>query len=161
MSFVVNWRARRRVSGAVLLVILAFQNACYVYAPAAAPELRPGVRYSFDVTDQGRVGLGANLGAGVTSIEGQLVELNQESYVLSVARVQTIAAGVSHWTGEKVNLRRDFVSTVHERRFSRQRTAVAVGIALGSALAFALTRTILGRGADSRGPDDTPGPPDS
>jgi hypothetical protein len=161
MSFVVNWRSRRRVSGAVLLAVLSLQNACYVYAPAAAPELRPGMRYAFDVSDQGRVGLGANLGAGVTSIEGQLVDLNQDSYVLSVARVQTIAAGASHWTGEKVNLRRDFVSTVRERRFSRQRTAVAIGVALGTALAFALTRTLLGGGADKRGPDETPGPPDS
>jgi hypothetical protein len=62
------------------------------------------------------------------------------------------------WNGEQVTVRTDYVRTIGERRFSAGRTALAVAGATASAMAFVLTRSLLG-GGSSTDPSDRPTPP--
>lgn len=153
--------SKRRPLGVGLLVLLGLQHACYVYTPARAVRLEPGTPYAFDLTDRGRVALGERLGPGVASVEGRLISADNEQYVLSVARVETLDRKTSHWTGEQLNIRQDFVGSVRERRFSRGRTALAAAITLGSIALFAVTRELLGFGSSTEGGEPPPPPPGS
>ena len=60
------------------------------------------------------------------------------------------------WSGEEVALPRDLVSGVTERRFSRGRTWLTVGVTV-AAMALATTIVIKGFGADPGGTKTTDG----
>jgi hypothetical protein len=111
-------------------------GACYSYVPrvdSTAP--RPGERIALQVSDQGRVDLGDQLGPGVDRVEGTLVSVDDGQYVMSVASVQNVRHQTSHWSGERVPIRKANVTRLEQRRFSIARTSLAVG---GAALAVAL-----------------------
>lgn len=142
----------------LLLACCAAPLACYVNAPAdlSARPLAPGDLVALDISDQGRVGLSERFGAGVTQIEGRLRAMSATAFELNVTRVSYVRDGESQWAGERVTIDRQHVGRVYERRLSRQRTVVAAGVAIGSIVAFAITRAIISEG---REPDDTPEPP--
>jgi len=155
MGGVMTPRRRARaalIAGAALGV--STQAGCYVYTvPAGQPA--PGARYAFEITDQGRVSLADRIGSGVERIEGTLVGQNDQGYLVSVSGVKSIGSGASHWAGERVALRPEFVGRVRERRLSGRRTALAVGTAALAIGAFVATRAWAG-GGPSRQPSDPP-----
>lgn len=142
-------RARRRaaiLAGTALFV--AQTAACYTYVPRYGMQPSSGEPVALTITDQGRVALAEQVGAGVTRIAGRVVAAQDDSYVLSVDQIETIGSGTSHWTGERVSIRRDYVAGVQERRFSKGRTALAIGAAILGVGALILTASLTGFGFD-------------
>lgn len=125
-------------------------TGCFTYAPVAgSPAPVSGQRLTFAISDHGRAALADQVANGVVSIEGTLLNAPVGEYTVSVFAVSTIA-GKSHWSGEKVSLRRDHVTGILERRFSRGRTAAAVGATVVAIGAFVVTRGLFGTGSPNR-----------
>ncbi len=134
---------------AVLVGSVYFLAGCYTYVPAPlAPSA--GSKLAFDLTDAGRAALAERLGPGVTRIEGEVVEANPEQFAVAVSAVSQINAPRSRWSGERIQLRRDYVVRSQERKLSRGRTALAIGAAVAGIVAFAVTRALLGNGGPGR-----------
>ncbi len=148
---------RRLLISLPALSTIALHAGCYRYVPMSGVTPVPGERYAFEITDAGRVGLTDRLGPGVLKVEGTLVRRTEDSYVVSVAGIDLLSGGSSHWTGEQVPLNAGFVSTMQKREFSRGRTAVAIGATVLAIGAFIVTRGLSGTGAPPAGV--TGGPP--
>lgn len=126
------------------LSTMALQAGCYRYVPLVASAPKPGEHYTFDISDQGRVGLADRLGPGVLKVEGLLVRQADDSYIVSVGGIESLGGGTAHWSGEQVPVREEFVSGVQRREFSRGRTAVAIGAAAAAIGVFIVTRGLGG-----------------
>jgi hypothetical protein len=148
---------RPRITGALTLIMLATQSACYTYAPAAG-EPAPGQGVAYTVTDRGRVALADQVGTGVLRVEGTLLQSTGSEYVLAVSRVRTIDGSTSRWAGERVTVAKDDVANSLQRRFSKGRTAMAIGATVVGISVFILTRNLLASGF-SLGDDGDPTPP--
>jgi hypothetical protein len=139
----------------VLMVLLA---GCHVYTPVTAPSPDLGQRYRFTLTDAGRAAIAERAGVGVLEIDGDLATATAEEFTIRVWGVRTIADGFSRWSGEAVALRREHLANVAQRQFSRGRTALAVGGVVAAVVTFAITRRLIGSGAD-KDDDEKPEPP--
>jgi hypothetical protein len=148
---------RRTLIGLPVIATMVLQAGCYRYVPMGGVTPVLGERYEFDITDAGRVGLADRLGPGVLKVEGTLVRRTEDSYVVSVAGLDLLSGGSSHWTGEQVPLNAGFVGSVQKRQFSAGRTWVAIGAAALAISAFIVTRGLSGAGAPPVG--GTGGPP--
>ncbi len=144
----------RVVAALLLLVQLA---GCYHYVPAVTMDIPAGTRVKVAVTDRGRADLVEEIGPGVQSIEGSVVELSDSAVVLSVNAVEHLDLGVPvRWSGERVALRRELVAEIRERRLSQQRSWVLAGLIIAGAIAasnIAITG-LGGSSSDGRVPDD-------
>ena len=141
--------ARRRGSAVLALLLLLSQlTACYTYVPVEVSALPPGAEVTMAVTDRGRVALTEAVGPGVRRIGGNVMSATDTSVVLAVSSVQHIDLGVPvRWAGERVVVSRDFVSEIREKRLSRSRTAIMVGLVLAGAVAASFV-AIEGFGGD-------------
>jgi hypothetical protein len=148
---------RRVPLGLMMLPLLA---GCYTLQPlvGSRPEPAPGTRLVIELTDAGRVAMANQMGPDVARFESRLVRQTDSAYVLSVSLVVGAWGAQTRWNGEQVTLRTDDVRTIGERRFSAGRTALAVAGATAGAMAFVLTRSLLG-GGNSTDPNDRPPPP--
>jgi len=111
---------------------------------------------AFDVNDAGRVALGGSMGPSILQIEGRLLDRDSAKYVVAVSDVHFLQGGQETWTGEKVSISSQYVSSIYERRFSATRTVVVGAIAVG-AIAAIVGRSIIGsgEGEPSKMPPDT------
>ena len=129
----------RRIFTACISAFLLGSNAgCYVYTPAVTPV--QGMRVQLELTDRGRVGMGGSIGAAARTIEGTLTSNPDSSYALRVEQVQYLNGQSNRWTGEAVNVSKDFVGTVKERQFSRSRTFIAAAAIIGGTAVLIATR---------------------
>lgn len=126
---------------------LAIQAGCYRYVPMTSGIPTAGERYTFEISDQGRVGLSDRLGPGITKVEGTIVRQDDKEYVVSVAGIESIGGGSAHWSGEQVPVRQEYIRGVERREFSRGRTAVAIGAAAMAIGTFIVTRGLIGSGS--------------
>ena len=138
---------RRSLAAVPALSAMVLQGACYRYVPMGGVTPQLGERYTFDITDAGRVGLADRLGPGVLKVEGTLVKQTDDAYVVSVAGIDLLNGGSAHWTGEQVPLNTGYIGTLEKRQFSAGRTAVAIGAAALAITAFIVTRGLGGTGA--------------
>lgn len=144
-----------RASIAILLLI-PYLTGCFHYVPVNRSVVSNGTGVSVTITDRGRVALSERVGSGARRIDGQLVESTDTSVVLSVNSVDYIDASVSPlWTGQEVEIGRDFIGELRERRLSRPRTALMAGLVVVLAV-VASTLAIRGFGTDN----GTGSPPD-
>lgn len=137
---------RYRLFAVPALSGLMVQAGCYRYVPMYSGAPMPGEQYTFEISDQGRVGLADRLGPGVTKVEGTLVRQADDAYVVSVAGIESIGGGTAHWSGEQVPVRQEYVRGVERREFSRDRTFTAIGAAAVAIGAFIATRGLIGSG---------------
>ena len=143
---------RALASGVACLQLAA---ACYNYLPAVnASTPVQGDRLSFDISDAGRVQVAEKFGTGVINIEGRVAEVTPDELALDVYAVTTIGGGRGRWNGERVRIPRSAVARTHERKFSRGKTALAVGGSVLGLGLFIITRTLTGGGTDK---PDNPG----
>lgn len=132
----------RRV-GVLLFVILV--SGCYTLQPVASTQPLLGTVLALDINDQGRAVLGGTIGPEIGQIEGRLVSKDNAEYVLAVNAVRFLRGGEQTWTGERVHVKNEFVTAVRERKFSKGRTAILSGAAIGVVAAI-ITRSIVGSG---------------
>jgi hypothetical protein len=135
---------RQLLKGVVVLATAFGTQACYTYVPVD-PTSSPvvGERVALHISDQGRVGLSERLGPGVLRVEGTLTRAQEQEVSLNVFRVAQMGQPQpSRWSGESVTIPRSFIGGVQERKFSRGRTAVALGIATG-VVAYLITQQNL------------------
>jgi len=131
---------------------------CYHYVPAVTMDIPAGTRVKVAVTDRGRVDLAEEVGPGVQSIEGSVVEVSDSAMVLAVEAVQHLDLAIPvRWSGERVTLRRELVAEVRERRLSQRRTWILAGLMIAGAVAasnIALTGFGAEPSSDRPPPDD-------
>ena len=114
---------------------------CYTMQPAKGPVPDVGARMALDVNDAGRVALGGSMGPEISQIEGQLLGKEAGDYVVAVSGIKLLRGGEQSWSGEKVHIKSEYVSSVYERRFSMGRT-LALGAVGAGAIAFVVTRSL-------------------
>jgi hypothetical protein len=124
--------------------------------PVSGDPLPLGIQVGLRVNDAGRLALGGSMGPEISEIEGRLVSKDSVNYVVSVSQVRLLRGGEQIWAGERISLKREFVSAVSERRLSRGRTAAMVGASVG-ALYLIARSSLLGSllGEEARPPSDT------
>ena len=133
---------------------IALLSGCYTYQPTGAVTPEIGQEFAFDINDVGRVGLGGTMGPEIAQIEGRLISRENAEYLVAVTAVRFLRGGEQVWKGENVRIRSEFVTSTYERHFSKGRS-ITLGAAGVGALAYLLTRSLLGRGAEG---ETTPPP---
>lgn len=136
-------------------LLCAFSLAgCYSLQPVAAgavPML--GAPVALDINDAGRVVLGGTMGPEIGQIEGRLVSKDNVDYVVSVSVVRFVRGGEQTWTGERIHVKNEFVSSVHEKKFSKGRTVILSAVA-ATAVALLVRQALVGSGTG-----ELPAPP--
>jgi hypothetical protein len=140
-----------------MMGVVAANSACYAYVPAQT-SAQAGEHVGLLVTDEGRIALRDQMGAGVDRIEGILLDTQSEEYLLRVSKVRNVGGRTSHWTGEHIRIRPANIARVETRKMSGRKTALLVGgVVAGAALLFATNSlSVLGFSNDR----DNPRPPD-
>ena len=136
---------RRRYFAFGIAVALIL-TGCYTLEPVRGGIIPPvGSKVAFDINDQGRVALGGTMGPAVLQIEGRLLNRDSTNLSLAVSDIHFLQGGDQVWSGERVSLSPQYVTSVYERRFSTIRT-VAVSAAAVGAVAALVGRSLLGSG---------------
>ena len=144
-------RARTAITG---VFVLPYLTGCYTYRQGVGSGVAPGTDVSLTITDEGRVGLGQRMGAGILRVNGKLVDHPDTSYVVRVSSIDFINAGTSHWSGEEIRMPKDYVGSVSTREFSRNKTWLTVGIVAGALALGIATVALVGSGTEG---DDSAG----
>lgn len=154
--------ARRGRAGAALALLLVPQLAgCFQYTGVPATGRPVGAEVAVGITDRGREAMTPLVGSDVRRINGRVVQSTDTALVLSVTSVDHLRGLPDRWGGESIAVPRDFISTVGERRLSRGRTAIVLGVVAAAAVAatrIALEAFGTGGGGGDRPPGE--GPPD-
>jgi hypothetical protein len=119
---------------------------CYSLQPVTSgtvPML--GAPVALDINDAGRVVLGGTMGPEIAQIEGRLVSKDNVDYVVSVSVVRFVRGGEQTWTGERIHIKNEFVTSVQEKKFSKGRTAILSAVAVG-AVALLIRQALVGSG---------------
>jgi hypothetical protein len=144
------WRSSR-------LAAFGFAVAgCYALQPAPQPSAPAEYRYAFDITDAGRVALGGLMGPEIAQIEGRVVAVDGDEFNVAVSGVRLLNGSEQVWRGESVRIKKEYVKSTYERRFSAGRT-MAFGVAvLGGVAAIVVGNSLIGSGTEKTGnPPDT------
>ena len=136
-------------------------NACYTYTSSGFPVNAPTeTRVAGRLTTRATVTYESLVGPEVERVEGFLARANGDSVELRVLRTRTRTGEWATWKGEPVMFGvTDFASS-GQRRFSRGRTALAVG-ALGAVLVLAITTNLFGFGGKPSSLDPRTIPPEN
>ena len=129
------------LAGGLVTVVSA---GCYSYRPLTVAEPAPGTPVSLVLSDAGRVAVADSVGPGILRVDGSVVRITDQAWVVSISEVMGIDGRTSKWTGETVGFQRSYVAMPQERRFSKSKTIVLVSsitVALGT---FIATRHLLG-----------------
>lgn len=132
---------------------------CYTYAARPLVKVSPPAVVSAQISDVGRVALAEPLGSGVARIDGQVVQNGDSAIRLMVTEVRFLNGLANKWQGQELTLRPLDVTSVSQRTFSRQRTAMAAVIGvLGAAalLTVGFTGLFSGEGNRDRPPEPPP-----
>ena len=131
-----------------LAPLLVLVSGCYGYYPIT--ESSPaGHDVQVTLTDSGAVALARQIGPFADALNGRLVSVSGNDYVLAMASVHQRDGNETSWRGERVAVPRPLVARLEERRFSRGRTTLfsgAVAIAL-----VAVRQAFQGTGSSSPG----------
>lgn len=135
-----------------------FLTACYTYPSRPLAEVRPAAVVSARINDVGRVALSEPVGSGVDRIDGQVLENNDTAVSVMVSEVRFTNGQATKWQGQALTLRPQYVSSVSQRTYSRQRTlaAVLIGVALTAAALAASFTGIFNGGSGSDKPIEPP-----
>jgi len=146
-------RSRRAYAlrGGLLAAALLALPACYTVAPTATSRLTPGVRMTVDVSDQGRVALRERVGPEIRRLGGTYVGESNGEIEMRVTDVTDLNGTRTNWSGETIRLTGEQVKDLYERKFSRGRTAVAVGLVTAGLVAWIASRGLFGFGGDEGG----------
>jgi hypothetical protein len=122
---------------------------CYSLRPTRGVTPAVGERVAFDVNDNGRAALGGSMGPEIGQIEGRLLGNDTATFLVAVSAVRMIRGGEQTWSGEPVRIKSEYVTTAYTRQFATGRT-IALGALGVGAVAFIVTRSLLGNGNEDR-----------
>ena len=116
----------------------------------------PGTVIGLDITDAGRVALGGAMGPEIDQVEGKLIATDTTGYLVGVTSLHLLRGGEQVWHGEQVQIKKEYVSSVYQRRFSPSRSAALAAVGIG-AVALIATRSIFPSGSINQpmGPDSS------
>lgn len=147
-----NHRKLTVAAAGLMSLVLA---GCYQYVPVDTSVSAPlGRRVAVDLTDRGRAALSERLGGGVIRIVGTVTADDTSRVVMNVWQVSQIGGGVNAWAGESVQLNRDYIGGVFEKKVSRTRSYLAAGVAVAAIVWVAHSQGLFGTsdiGDNSRG----------
>ena len=145
----------RQLRGAVLVVAAFALSACYT--SAAQPETASLVerRVEFLISDEGRIALRNQLGAGAGKIEGKVVRQDDQGWTVRVYRLSTVSGESFAWAGEAVELPKRAVYTLATRDFDGQATVLLAAGVTGAVAAFIWSRGLFGGGFSTDPPGCT------
>jgi hypothetical protein len=150
----------RLLRAGTLAGTLGLTTGCYTTRPVMGlPD--PGTPVVAALNDRGRVAMADSLGQNVERVEGTAVaRQGDSSIVLAVNRVRFISGEETRWAGEQLSFRVSSLRGFEERRFSRARTGVLVGLTVGALAALIVTRQLVsgGSGIDRDGGGTQPPP---
>lgn len=136
-----------------MLLVLPQLGGCYQFVPVGAPGPGENARVVVSLTDRGRVELAPRLGPNIRRVGGQTVQSGDRSITLSVTSIDYLTSSeVQGWTGERVEISRELIADLRERRLSRARTALFAGF-VAAAGAMLSTLAISGAGGGDPGRD--------
>jgi len=102
-------------------------TSCYNLQPVSVAVPEPGTRIAFAINDVGRVALGGSMGPELRRVEGSFQSKEGDDYIVDVSGVELLQGGFQTWAGESVRIKSSYVSAVYEKKFSKSKTALAVG----------------------------------
>lgn len=142
-----------RLAGVVAATTLV---GCYTLQPTGGPVPDLGTVVGLDITDAGRVALGGAVGPEIQQVEGRLLSKDSSGYLIGVTSLHLLRGGEQVWHGEQVQIKKEYVSSVYERRFSPSRSAALAAVGIG-AVALIASRSILPAGSINQpmGPDSS------
>jgi len=116
----------------------------------------PGTVIGLDITDAGRVALGGAMGPEIDQVEGKLIAKDTTGYLVGVTSLHLLRGGEQVWHGEQVQIKKEYVSSVYQRRFSPSRSAALAAVGIG-AVALIASRSIFPSGSINQpmGPDSS------
>ena len=129
---------------------------CYELQPTGGTVPQPGKVIGLDISDAGRVALGGSMGPEIGQVEGRLIQSDNTDYVIGVTSLHLLRGGEQVWHGEEVHVKKEYVTSVYERRFSASRSAALAAAGIG-AVAYIASRAIAGSGS----PDNPISPGDT
>jgi hypothetical protein len=140
----------------MLAAVWGLSSGCYVLQPVVGNPLPLGTEIGIDVNDAGRLALGGAMGPEIAQIEGRLVDKDSSGYVVAVSMVHLLRGGEQVWNAERVRIKAEHVSGVHERKLSKGRTAVMVAASVG-VVALIVRQSIVGSlfGSEGKLPPDS------
>jgi hypothetical protein len=136
-----------RLLGCIALV--EFLAGCYILQPATGAGPEPGTLMAMEVNDLGRLALGGQMGPEISQIEGRLISKRDDQYEIAVRSVKLIRGGAQIWGGERVTIKREYISQTFERQFSASRT-----VALSAVFVVGVYAVIKGQDLFSLGRED-------
>jgi hypothetical protein len=91
------------------------------------------------------------MGPEIARVEGRLMSSDATEFVVGILSVQLLRGGEQVWHGEEVHVKREYVSSIYERRFSKTRTIVAGAVGAGI-IAVLASKSLLGVFTPEEGP---------
>lgn len=118
---------------AMILVLLV--PGCYRYQPLETPTPAAGTRVVADLTNAGTLELASQIGPGIASLRGAVVECDQEALLIALSSVLGRNEQETFWSGEQVRIPRTAVARVQQRRFALGKSFLFGGTVVGGLLA--------------------------
>jgi hypothetical protein len=144
-----------RASAVIPLLLVA---GCYSYHPLENPTPASGTRVAADLTDAGSLEVANQVGPGVVSVRGEVVESDRDALLLALTSVLGRNEQETFWKGEQVRIPLVTVARVQQRRFALGKTILFSGAVVGGLFAAvaAFTGEGSGGGGGSGGGDPSP-----
>jgi hypothetical protein len=133
------------------LILLGLVAGCYSYRPVET--LTPGLQtlVQADLTDAGSVQMASQIGPGISSVRGEVVESDSQAVLLALTSVVGRNEQEVFWAGEQVRIPLTAVARLQQRRFAPGKTMVFGGAFLGSLLVAVEAFTGGGSGGGGAG----------
>jgi hypothetical protein len=137
---------------AVLLV-----TGCYNYYPLENPAPASGTRVAAELTDAGSIEMSSQIGPGVTSVHGEVVESSSDALTLALTSVMNRNEQEMPWNGEQVRIPLTTVARVEQRRFAVVKSILFAGAIVGGLFAATQAFETADRGGGGGGGGGGPG----
>jgi hypothetical protein len=140
------------------LLVLLLVGGCYSYQPLESPAPASGTEVSADLTDSGSLAMASQIGPGVTSVRGEVVESSPDGLLLALISVMGRNDQEVLWSGEQVRIPRTTVARMQQRRFAPGKTILFGGVVASGLFAAvkAFTGGSIGGGGGSGSNDPSP-----
>jgi hypothetical protein len=110
---------------------LLLLSGCYSYTALEQPSPEPGVRVAAQLTDAGSVEMASQIGPGIVTVRGAVVQTDSQALLLALSSVVGRNEQEVFWSGEQVRVPLSSVRQVQRRRFALGKSLLFAGAAVG------------------------------